>query len=111
MATKKLEQLLEELSTDDDYLDDQSDKMPGYRFRFGSFSSHSSRGSNQDGQAGGKANSVKYEIKLAVLGKTGVGKTAIIHRFLYDQFPEKHKETIDEVYMNELELVKGADTR
>ena len=29
----------------------------------------------------------------------------------YDQFPEKHKETIDEVYLNELELVKGVDTR
>lgn len=106
MAAKNLEQLLEELSTDDDYPVDDN-KMPGYRFRLGSFSSHSSRGSNQEN----KTNGVKYEIKLAVLGKTGVGKTAILHRFLYDQFPEKHKETIDEVYINELELVKGVDTR
>ena len=80
---KKLEQLLEELSTEDDYLlDESNDKMPGYRFRFGSFSSHSSRNGNQDNLNGSKTNGVKYEIKLAVLGKTGVGKTAIIHRFL-----------------------------
>lgn len=108
---KKLEQLLEELSTDDDFLEENITTMPGYRFRLGSFSSHSSRNSNHDSLLGQKLNGVKYEIKLAILGKTGVGKTAIIHRFLYDQFPEKHKETIDEVYLNELELVKGVDTR
>lgn len=39
--------------------------------------------------------------RLVVLGSRQVGKTAIIRRFLFNEFDEKYKETIEELYAQE----------
>ncbi|CAN8002404.1 unnamed protein product [Ixodes hexagonus] len=48
----------------------------------------------QEDQAG---QTVKDQYKLVVLGGARVGKTAIVHQFLYDEFPVDYFATVEEV--------------
>ena len=50
----------------------------------------------QDG-ANSNNNSTK-QIKVAVLGKSLVGKSAITYRFISDKFPEEHDTTVEDQY-------------
>lgn len=38
------------------------------------------------------------ELKIAVLGKTLVGKSALTFRFISDKFPNEHDTTIEDQY-------------
>lgn len=40
----------------------------------------------------------RRNFRVVVMGSSGVGKTAIINRFLYMKFPEKYIETVEELY-------------
>jgi GTPase SAR1 family protein len=39
-----------------------------------------------------------YELKIAVLGKSLVGKSALTYRFINDKFPTEHDTTIEDQY-------------
>ncbi|GFO00569.1 ras-related protein rap-1b [Plakobranchus ocellatus] len=43
----------------------------------------------------------KSHYRLVVMGAAGVGKTAIVSQFLYDQFVSEYKETIEELHRGE----------
>uniref|UniRef100_A0A8C5AW44 Small monomeric GTPase n=1 Tax=Gadus morhua TaxID=8049 RepID=A0A8C5AW44_GADMO len=45
--------------------------------------------------------------KLVFLGAAGVGKTALIHRFLQDTFEVKHRRTVEELHSREYEVDTG----
>ena len=45
----------------------------------------------------------KTNYRIMVLGAPKTGKTSIVRQFLYDQFNEKHKETMDDMYRGEFE--------
>ncbi|XP_005108587.1 ras-related protein Rap-2c [Aplysia californica] len=38
------------------------------------------------------------QVRVAVLGPAGVGKTSIIRQFLYDMFEEEYSQTVEEMY-------------
>ncbi|CAL8141680.1 unnamed protein product [Orchesella dallaii] len=42
--------------------------------------------------------------RLVLLGGPGVGKTAIVKRFLFNQYPEKHKPTVEDSYSHEFNV-------
>lgn len=46
----------------------------------------------------------KTEVRLVFLGAAGVGKTALIRRFLEDSFDPKHRRTVEELHTKEYEL-------
>lgn len=46
----------------------------------------------------------KTEVRLVFLGAAGVGKTALIRRFLEDSFETKHRRTVEELHSKEYEL-------
>ncbi len=46
----------------------------------------------------------KSSYRIMVLGACGVGKTAIIRQFLYDQFPTAHRPTMDDMYRGDFEI-------
>ncbi|XP_020506331.1 ras-related protein Rap-2a [Labrus bergylta] len=46
----------------------------------------------------------KTEVRLVFLGAAGVGKTAIIQRFLKDTFEPKHRRTVEELHRKEFEV-------
>ncbi|CAL8141707.1 unnamed protein product [Orchesella dallaii] len=41
---------------------------------------------------------------LVLLGGPGVGKSAIVKRFLFNQYPEKHKPTVEDSYSHEFNV-------
>uniref|UniRef100_A0A8D0DTS5 GTP-binding protein Rhes n=1 Tax=Salvator merianae TaxID=96440 RepID=A0A8D0DTS5_SALMN len=43
-------------------------------------------------------------VRLVFLGAAGVGKTALIRRFLHDSFEARHRCTVEELHVLELEL-------
>ena len=43
-------------------------------------------------------NEKQIEIKLVILGKSLVGKSALTYRFINDQFPKEHDTTIEDQY-------------
>lgn len=43
-------------------------------------------------------------IRLVTLGGTGVGKSAIVKRFLFNTYPEKHKPTVEDLYNQEYDI-------
>ncbi|XP_003964544.2 rasd family member 4 [Takifugu rubripes] len=43
----------------------------------------------------------KTEVRLVFLGAAGVGKTALIQRFLKDTFEPKHRRTVEELHRKE----------
>lgn len=46
----------------------------------------------------------KMEVRLVFLGAAGVGKTALIQRFLKDTFEPKHRRTVEELHRKEYEM-------
>lgn len=46
----------------------------------------------------------KTEVRLVFLGAGGVGKTALIQRFLRDTFEPKHRRTVEELHRREYEV-------
>lgn len=46
----------------------------------------------------------KTEIRLVFMGAAGVGKTALIQRFLQDSFEPKHRRTVEELHSKEYEV-------
>ncbi|CAL8141677.1 unnamed protein product [Orchesella dallaii] len=42
--------------------------------------------------------------RLVLLGGPGVGKSAIVKRFLFNQYPEKHKPTVEDSYSHEFNV-------
>ncbi|XP_030432897.1 ras-related protein Rap-2a-like [Gopherus evgoodei] len=47
-------------------------------------------------------------VRLVFFGAAGVGKTALIRRFLQDSFEARHRRTVEELHLLELELELGA---
>ncbi|XP_064478956.1 GTP-binding protein Rhes-like [Ornithodoros turicata] len=47
---------------------------------------------------------LKDQYKLVVLGAARVGKTAIVHQFLYDEFPVDYFATVEEFHTGEYEV-------
>jgi len=47
---------------------------------------------------------IKDHYKLVVLGDAKVGKTSIIHQFLYDKVPAKYNATVEEFHQGEFDL-------
>ncbi|XP_036409475.1 ras-related protein Rap-1b-like [Megalops cyprinoides] len=52
----------------------------------------------------------KTTVRLVFFGAAGVGKTALIQRFLEDRFDPKHKRTVEELYNIEYDI-DGAKIR
>jgi len=50
------------------------------------------------------------ELKIAVLGKTLVGKSALTFRFINDKFPTEHDTTIEDQYRVNVNI-EGVDCR
>ncbi|XP_013780120.1 GTP-binding protein Di-Ras2-like [Limulus polyphemus] len=48
--------------------------------------------------------SSSYQVRLVVLGGTGVGKSSIIKRFLFNTFTEKHSPTVEDMHYREFDL-------
>ncbi|KAK2894023.1 rasd family member 4 [Channa argus] len=46
----------------------------------------------------------KTEVRLVFMGAAGVGKTALIQRFLKDTFEPKHRRTVEELHRKEYEV-------
>lgn len=46
----------------------------------------------------------KTEVRLVFLGAGGVGKTALIQRFLKDTFEPKHRRTVEELHRKEYDV-------
>ncbi|XP_028829777.1 ras-related protein Rap-2a-like isoform X2 [Denticeps clupeoides] len=46
----------------------------------------------------------KMQVRLVFLGAAGVGKTALIHRFLQDTFEPKHRRTVEELHSKDYEI-------
>lgn len=46
----------------------------------------------------------KTQVRLVFLGAAGVGKTALIRRFLQDTFEPKHRRTVEELHSKEYDL-------
>ncbi|XP_054635302.1 GTP-binding protein Rhes-like [Dunckerocampus dactyliophorus] len=46
----------------------------------------------------------KTQVRLVFLGAAGVGKTALIHRFLQDTFEPKHRRTVEELHSKEYDI-------
>nr|XP_033939104.1 GTP-binding protein Rhes-like [Pseudochaenichthys georgianus] len=46
----------------------------------------------------------KTHVRLVFLGAAGVGKTALIQRFLKDTFEPKHKRTVEEMHSKEYDI-------
>ena len=44
------------------------------------------------------------ELKIAVLGKSLVGKSALTYRFINDKFPHEHDTTIEDQYRMNLNI-------
>ncbi|XP_068178342.1 RASD family member 3 [Antennarius striatus] len=45
--------------------------------------------------------------RLVFLGAAGVGKTALIHRFLHDRFEHKYTRTVEELHVLEVDMGSG----
>ncbi|XP_061535868.1 GTP-binding protein Rhes-like [Phycodurus eques] len=50
----------------------------------------------------------KTQVRLVFLGAAGVGKTALIRRFLQDTFEVKHRRTVEELHSQEYDVGSGA---
>ncbi len=51
-----------------------------------------------------------HELKIAVLGKSLVGKSALTYRFINDKFPTEHDTTIEDQYKINL-TIEGIQCR
>ncbi|XP_074866889.1 ras-related protein Rap-2c-like [Carettochelys insculpta] len=50
-------------------------------------------------------------VRLVFFGAAGVGKTALIRRFLHDAFEARHRRTVEELHLLELETGSGLRLR
>lgn len=50
------------------------------------------------------------ELKIAVMGKSLVGKSALTYRFINDKFPNEHDTTIEDQYRVNV-TIEGFDCR
>lgn len=46
----------------------------------------------------------EHRIRLVLLGGAGVGKSAIISRFLYNKYTDKYKSTVEDLYNRDYEI-------
>ncbi|MBN3306881.1 RASD family member 3 [Amia ocellicauda] len=46
----------------------------------------------------------KTTVRLVFFGAAGVGKTALIQRFLHDRFEHKYKRTVEELHSNQYDI-------
>ncbi|CAL8332014.1 unnamed protein product [Lota lota] len=53
----------------------------------------------------------KTRVRLVFLGAAGVGKTALIRRFLQDTFEAKHRRTVEELHSREYEVGGGGSAK
>ena len=53
------------------------------------------------GMGSDQSNVGKYKYKIVFLGNQSVGKTSIIHRFIYDSFDESYQATIGIDFMSQ----------
>jgi small GTP-binding protein len=51
-----------------------------------------------------KRTSRMRNFRVVLLGSTGVGKTSLIKQLLYKDFPERHKETLEELHRHVLDM-------
>lgn len=56
------------------------------------------------------ADETEHELKIAVLGKSLVGKSALTYRFINDKFPTDHDTTIEDQYRVNIN-VEGIECR
>ncbi|XP_050532059.1 GTP-binding protein Di-Ras1-like isoform X2 [Daktulosphaira vitifoliae] len=62
-----------------------------------------------NGSSGGGGSTVmKIRRRIVMMGAARVGKTSIITQFLYDRFPNRYKETIEELHRGDYELPDGS---
>ena len=52
----------------------------------------------------------KVLLKIIILGESGVGKTALLHRYVHGRFIEEHKATIGADFLTK-EAFCGANAR
>ena len=57
-----------------------------------------------------KKDPIVHELKIAVLGKSLVGKSALTYRFINDKFPTEHDTTIEDQYRVNVNI-EGFDCR
>uniref|UniRef100_A0A674K825 Uncharacterized protein n=1 Tax=Terrapene triunguis TaxID=2587831 RepID=A0A674K825_9SAUR len=53
----------------------------------------------------------RARVRLVFLGAAGVGKTALVRRFLQDTFEARHRRTVEELHLLELEAGSGLRLR
>lgn len=73
--------------------------MPGQqqqRIRLSSMGGESTCSTSSSGGSGSTI--MKIRRRIVMMGAARVGKTSIIKQFLYDQFPDRYKETIEELH-------------
>ncbi|KAL4089417.1 hypothetical protein QTP88_024456 [Uroleucon formosanum] len=79
--------------------------MPGQqqeRIRLSSMGGESTcSNSSSSGGSGSGSTTMKIRRRVVMMGAARVGKTSIIKQFLYDQFPDRYKETIEELHRGE----------
>ncbi|KAK7870932.1 hypothetical protein R5R35_012154 [Gryllus longicercus] len=74
-------------------------------------SSSSSSGAGAGGGGGGAgrcAAASKEQRRVVLMGAARVGKSSIVAQFLYDRFPARYRETVEELHRGEYELPDGA---
>ncbi|CAI6361481.1 unnamed protein product [Macrosiphum euphorbiae] len=85
--------------------------MPGQqqeRIRLSSMGGESTCSNSSSGGSGSGSTTMKIRRRVVMMGAARVGKTSIIKQFLYDQFPDRYKETIEELHRGDYELPDGA---
>ena len=78
-----------------------------------SITSSWSSGSSSTPSSGFSLLKNKDKYKVVVMGAGGVGKTALISRFLYNKYPESYKPTIEDMHAVDFPLassVSGGDS-
>jgi GTPase SAR1 family protein len=84
------------------YVSRERKTMPGQqqeRIRLSSMGGESTCSNSSNGASGSTI--MKIRRRVVMMGAARVGKTSIIKQFLYDQFPDRYKETIEELHRGE----------
>lgn len=78
--------------------------MPGQQERM-RLSSMGGESTCSNSSSGGSSIMMKIRRRVVMMGAARVGKTSIIKQFLYDQFPDRYKETIEELHRGKYKQV------